>query len=262
MKPSRLNVALFFALCCGAAAPAVAQTGESESQALIEEVERLSTENQQLQAQVETLAAELEALRQELAALQKNNAELTSETQVLEQQTVELQVMAGVATDDRVLAAQAERIRSVYDAEQDRTVVTFGAEPLDVEGNPGDFYFSVVYAHPGEAASSAETATLYLQTYRAGRLFEKREAVAFQINGEPTALPITSLDLKPRRAGLPGKTRIDRSDETVEIQVSRETLATLGEARSLSVHEGRTVITFDQNDLAALRAVARRMSGE
>ncbi|MEO0514729.1 MAG: cell division protein ZapB [Planctomycetota bacterium] len=222
----------------------------------------MSAENQQLQSQVELLTTELQTLRQELAALKKNNVELANETQVLEQQATELQAMAGVATDDRVFAAQAERVRSAYDPEKDRTVVTFGAEPLEVDGNPGDFYFSVLYAHPGQATASVQTATLYLQTYRAGRLFHKRDVVEFQINGEPTALPITGFDLKPRRTGLPGKTRIDRSDETVEIQVSREVLATLGEARSLSVRVGRTVLTFDQDDIAALRAVARRMDGE
>ncbi|MEM9417509.1 MAG: hypothetical protein AAGA25_00460 [Planctomycetota bacterium] len=227
-----------------------------------DEVAQLKAENAELREQIQTLTAELEALRQELAALKQDNVELANETQVLEQQTTELQELAGVATADRKQDAQSQRIRSEYNAETDRTVVTFGPEQLDVEGNPGDFYFSLVYNHPGQNEAAVDSAVLFLQTYRAGRLFNKNEVAEFLVNGEATSLEITGFDLTPRKSGLPGKTRIDRSDELVEFELDRDTLRMLGESRSLEVREGRVRLTFDADDLAAIRAVAQRMGLE
>lgn len=241
---------------------AIALAHPSISLAAEDEIAQLKAENAELREQVQALTAELDALRQELAALKQDNADLANETQVLEKQTTELQELAGVATADRKEDTQAQRIRPTYDAEADRTVVTFGPEPLDVEGNAGDFYFSVVYSYPGQAKAEAQTAVFFLQTYRAGRLFNKQDSAEFLINGEAQTLAITGFDLKPRKAGLPGKTRVDRSDEVVEFELDREMLLTLGESRSLTVREGRVLLTFDQDDLAGIRAVALRMGVE
>ncbi|MBB6429717.1 hypothetical protein [Algisphaera agarilytica] len=241
---------------------AIALAHPSISLAAEDEIAQLKVENAELREQVQALTAELDALRQELAALKQDNADLANETQVLEKQTTELQELAGVATADRKQNAQTQRIRRAYDAETDRTVVTFGPEALEVTGNAGDFYFSVVYSHPGQDEVAVDSATLFLQTYRSGRLFNKSDVVEFLVNGEEESLAITGFDLRPRKAGMAGRTQIDRSDEVVEMKLDREALLALGESRSLTVHEGRVVLTFDQDDLAGLRAVALRMGQE
>ena len=226
-----------------------------------DEIKRLTAENEQLREQIQELTAEIETLRQALAALQKDNTELEQETQVLEQQANELQAQATAATTAHALAAQADRIQVAYDNKTERTTVTCGAEVLDAQGIAGYLYFSIVYSYPGAEPTAVDSATLFLQNYRSGRLFDESDAVEFVVDDEPMLLPIADYDLTPRKGGLTGRTRTDRSDEIVELKVDRETLTQLGEAGSLVIREGRTVVTFDQDDLAAMRAVALRMAG-
>ncbi|MEM9914570.1 MAG: hypothetical protein AAF911_06395 [Planctomycetota bacterium] len=226
-----------------------------------DEIKRLTAENEQLREQIQELTAELETLRQALAALQKDNTELEQETQVLEQQANELQAQATAATTDHALAAQAERIQVAYDKKKERTTVTFGAEVLEAQGIAGDLYFSIVYSYPGAEPTAVESATLFLQNYRSGRLFDETDAVEFFVDDEPMSLPIADYDLTPRKGGLTGRTRTDRSDEIVHLKVDRAILQRLGEARTLTYRKGRAVVMFDQDDLAAMRAMAQRMAG-
>lgn len=237
------------------ALPTAAQADEGE-------VLRLTAENQQLREQIDALTAELDALRQTLAALQQDHVELTEETEQLEKQAARQQVPPAPFIQDRAMAIQADRVRGKYDQDGDRTVVTFGPEELEVESNPGTFYFSVVFSHDGREPAAVDQATLYLQTFRAGRLFHQQETAEFQVDGEPELIAITGYDLKARKTGAAGRTRTDRSDEVVEFKLDRAALARLGDAKRLTVDLGRGLVRFDQDDLAALRAVAQRMSGQ
>ncbi|MEM1108740.1 MAG: hypothetical protein AAGH99_08625 [Planctomycetota bacterium] len=239
--------------------------GENDLSQLIEE-------NQRLREQVVTLTAELEALRQELARLREHNAELTEETTTLEQEATTLQALAEATDDDRVFREQAQRIKQAYNPQNDRTIATFGLEELDAQGSAGTFYFAIAYHYSGQpialppilegSAPRTDKATLTIQTYRAGRLFQNKDKVRFIADGEPIMLRVVGYDITPRRAGQPGRTRIDRSDESVELEVDRLTLATLGGALELKIEAGRAELAFDRDDLAAVRAVARRMAGE
>jgi len=229
-----------------------------------DDVERLTRENQQLREQIAALTAELETLRQEMASLQTDNVELTQEAESLEQQVIEQQTPVPPirVVEDRAVSIQAQRIQSQYDAGQDQTTVRFGPEELEVAGSPGSFYFSIAYTHAGAEPRPANEATLFLQAYRAGRPFDRPDVVQFEVDGEPETLSVAGYELTPRKAGLSGRTRVDRSDEIVIFELTRDDLAWLGEARSLSATTGRAIIQFDEDDLAAMRAVAQRMSIE
>lgn len=248
-------------LACVWVMPAPAQEADPD-QDLAKELERLYAENERLQDQVDALSAQVDEFRHELAKLRLDNAELAEQVEVSEQMAAEQQAQPAPVIEDRALVIQAERVRGEYNEDRDRTVVTFGPEELEIEGNPGKFYFSIVYSHAGREPMAVDQATLFLQTFRAGRLFNGQDAAEFHIDGEPEQLTITGFDLTPRKTGMAGRTRSDRSDEVVELKLARETLARLGDARSLSVHEGRATVTFNQDDLAAIRAVAQRMGGE
>lgn len=248
-------------LACVWTMSAPAQEADS-NQDLVEEIEKLSAENERLQGQVDALSAQVDAFRRELEKLRLDNAELAEQVEVSEQMAAEQQAQPAPVIEDRALMIQAERIGEAYDEGRDRTVVSFGPQELEVEGNPGSFYFSIVYSHAGREPVAVDQVTLFLQTFRAGRLFNGQDAAEFRIDGEPERLTITGFDLTPRKSGIAGRTRSDRSDEVVELKLDRQALARLGEARRLSVHEGRAVVTFSQDDLAAIRAVAQRMGGE
>lgn len=227
------------------------------------ELERLRTENAALRDRIEALEAERQALRGELAELRQDNSRLENQAEVLEQQTDELQALAGLSTDDEAAAEQNARIQRADDKKNGRTVVTFGPEPLEAQGSPGQTYFSVVFSHPVDGRpADAETVSLFIQTQRAGRNFDNRDSVTFLLDGEPLELTVDGYDVDARRSGIAGKTRNDRSDETLTFRLDRETFEHLSAAGSLAVTAGRVTLTFDRDDRAALRAMHRRLSGE
>lgn len=223
------------------------------------ELRELREANQALTQQVAELQAVIESLRAELSVLKQANRSITAESQELQAQTIELKAEVDAAAIDEDAEAQAARLVSEYDAEADRTVWTFGPEPIEAEGSPGAFHFSVVFAHPGEVFAAVDQATLFIQTARAGRVFHDQSEADFEVDGEVLTIPIADVQVNNRRMG---RSRSDRSDETVRLLLDRQTLVRLGQSKALVLREGRTVVTFDRDDRAALRAIAKRMGGD
>lgn len=235
-----------------------------------DEISRLKAENAALREQINELQKELTALRDQLAALSDNNEQLETQTKQLESQTLELeaqaqelQELAGISTDQRIEAEQTARIKQTVNAQTQENVVSFGPEPLDVEGSPGDGYFSVVFRYPQDASPAVvEQVEFYLLTAHAGRYFKGTDPVAFIVNGQRQEWAPEDYEIKARRSGMPGKPRMDRSDEKVVFRLDREQFAQLSDAVSLSVRRGTLQLMFDRDDLAALRALQRRLSLE
>lgn len=250
-----LQVAAVTLLCACPPPARAAEPADHEA-----EQRELRKANETLTRQVAELQALVETLRAEITDLKRENARIAAASETLEEQQAELKARADAAAEaDPDAAAQSERLTSVYEEDGDRTVTTFGPEPVDAEGSPGAFHFSVVFAHPGRASAPTDQATLFIQTSRAGRVFHGREAARFEIDDEALTLPIDDVRVNDRRFG---RSRSDRSDETVRLPVDRATLMRLGRSRSLVLREGRTLVTFDRDDRAALRAAALRMGGE
>ncbi|MEM7627347.1 MAG: hypothetical protein AAF333_17255 [Planctomycetota bacterium] len=235
-----------------------------------DELTRLRAENAALLERIAVLHEELAALRAELAAIRQDKDQLAdqtrqlkAQTQQLEEETEQLQELAGVATDGHVEAEQATRIKQDTDKKAGQTVVSFGPEPLDVEGSPGEVFFSVVYGQPqGAGPEAVESVNFYFQTVRTNGIFQDRATIDFLIDGEPLRLTPADYDIQTRRTGITGKARVERSNETVTLWLDRPTLARLATARSLAVTTETVTITFDRDDRAALRALQSRLVGQ
>ena len=252
----------FLRICSLAALVLLAPTGSAQTDA--EELARLRAENQALREQVAQLTEELDALRGRLAESQRDRRDLETQTDQLEAQAEQLREIAGVTTDGRLDAEQAQRIRQQTDPQTQRTRVSFGPEPLDVEGSPGEVFFSVVYSHHADVTptSAVETVGFFIQTANAARIFGGPDPVHLLVDGESLSITPSDYEVQSRRTGLAGKSRSQRNHETVTLRLDRATLARLAAATSLSVRAGRATLTFDRDDLAALRAIHSRLVAE
>lgn len=227
----------------------------SSAQPADDELSRLQTENAALRQQVAVLQEELAALRTQLAELSRDNNQLETQAQ-------QLRTLAGVTTDGQIVAEQATRIKQNTDQKTNQTVVRFGPEPLDLVGSPGEVFFSVVYARTVDAPDAAvESVSVFIQTAKTRRIFQDRDKIDFVIDGgEALLLAPTGYDITTRRTGLAGKSRSERSDETVTFTFDRATFGQLAGAKSLTIEAGNVTLTFDRDGLAALRALDLRLA--
>lgn len=241
----------------------------SSAQPADDELSRLQTENAALRQQVTVLQEELAALRTQFAELSRDNNQLETQAQQLEnqaeqleEQTQQLRTLAGVTTDGQIVAEQATRIKQITDQKTNQTVVRFGPEPLDLVGSPGEVFFSVVYARTADAPDAAvESVSVFIQTAKTRRIFQDRDKIDFVIDGgEALLLAPTGYDITTRRTGLAGKSRSERSDETVTFTFDRATFGQLAGAKSLTIEAGNVTLTFDRDGLAALRALDLRLA--
>ena len=220
-----------------------------------DEIARLREENRALRQETADLRARVGALTAELETLRKGRADLAARNQALEEQTQTLQTLAGVATDQDIQAQHRARIRQTRDDQAQDTAVSFGPEPLEIEGTSGDVYFSVSFTQaPGEPPPHF---VLTLQALRTGRHFEGRETVEFVVDGQALALAPESYRFTSRRSG---RKRLDISDEVVAFRLDRSVFERLASAQELVVRSGRLEASFDRDDRAALRAVRDRVS--
>ncbi|MEO1237220.1 MAG: hypothetical protein AAFX76_10575 [Planctomycetota bacterium] len=207
---------------------------------------------------------QVETLRDRVAELEAANDQLTDRARLLRQEGETLRQLAGVATDQDVVAQQDARLRERYDKRADRSTLTFGPEPLSAHGSPGNFFVSVVAGQRGPlplaAGGEPVEVSLFIQTDRADAVFGDREAVRFEFDGRPLDLPITGYDVSRIRTGLAGKNATKRFSETVTLRTDPGTLARLGEARTLAVTAGHVTLTFERDARAGLRAVSARLN--
>ncbi len=189
-------------------------------------------------------------LQAQMQQLQQENAQLKTQVQTLQAENKRLMVLAGlVEPEDRALA-QERKLETETDA---------GGQVTAAKSNPTVMVMTggTRADHEVHLRYENSQALLEIKGFFTGGIYRNVTNMELSVDGQPMSLPVTAYRSKRQDFGTKVKIRAD--DEFVTLAVSREALAQIGKAQSVTGKLGRTTFNLTQDQVALFRALDARL---
>ncbi len=189
-------------------------------------------------------------LREQVQQLQQENAQLKAQLQTLQAENKRLMVLAGlVEPTDRALA-QERKLETQTDASGKVTGANSNPTVMVITGGTRAEHEIHLRYEEGQAL-------LEIKAFFAGGFYRNVTNMELTVDGQPMSLPVSNYRSKRQDFGTKVKIRAD--DEFVTLTVSREALAQIGKAQSVTGKLGRTTFNLTQDQVALFRALDARL---
>jgi len=204
------------------------------------ELERLREENARLRQQVRSLEAENARLRGQAASAARpaptDNSGLAA---ALEQRANEsVSVSPAPEPGASVVATEASRLEGLQGG-RSRHWITWRAE------------------RPTAGESRPEAATVVIDATASGGIYREVKSLDLVVDGAPVQCPVTDYRIDSMTVGRDASAR--RVGESVTARVPMDTLDRLANARDISGTLGTTTFRLTPEQLAGVRAFAKRL---
>ncbi len=211
----------------------------------------------------------LASLKQENVVLREKLKRLEAQLAVAQKRILALQEQAGVATDQIVVAEQAQRVRIVEPAvvqgeAQGGQAGRVIAGPVVLSERDGTWAdhtvrFGVPMKNADDADADPVLADLVIRAEYSGKDYADHEQAVLVLNGdERVTLTRTAYDRDFSQRRVRGKLR-DMSTETVTFALSLDQMRSLAHARQSTLEIGRITLTLDRDHRALAKALLLRL---
>jgi hypothetical protein len=186
--------------------------------------------------------------------LRAENARLEARVRELEAENASLRSLAG--TGAAVDAAADRSVTARVDDE--RAVTSLDVEPTRLELTGGNRSRHWIALHAEQDARSAGTATIVIEASASNGAYRSAEELELVLDGTRLALPVSKRTATPIVAG-PQQQRIGER-ETLTVALPAADVERIGSAHEVRGRLGPTTFVLTAEQIAAFRAVARRLA--